>query len=176
VTSRRTDRRLERAHVGQRAHLGDDAAQLVGESARTELAEDGDEGPVVPELIVGTGVETGPHVGPLDAQVGDGGASVVELVGGGDEAHLRWSVTQVGEVGFLARAPRRLRGDVGVRAGRDDGGDGGAEAAANGGERAGAALVFDGVVEQGRDREILAAAVLEHQGGDGEEVGDVGDA
>jgi len=78
------------------------------------------------------------------------------------------------EVRLLARAPRGLGGDVGVGAGEHEAGDHGAEAAADGGEGLLAALVLDRVVQQRGDGLVLVGSVLEDEGGDGEEVGDVG--
>jgi hypothetical protein len=118
-------------------------------------------------------VEALPHAGAEGAEVGDGGAGVVELVGGGDQAHRSWGRAQVLEVRLLARAPGGLRRDVGVRARCHDVGDDGAEAAADGSEGLRAALVLDRVVEEGGDGLVFVAAVLEDEGGDGQEVGDV---
>jgi hypothetical protein len=76
---------------------------------------------------------------------------------------------QVLEVFLLPRPPRRLFPDnVRVATSLDNGGDARAEVGLDVLEPGLAALVLDRVVEQRRDRLVLVAAVLDHQGRDPE--------
>ena len=104
----------------------------------------------------------------------------MQLVAGGDEQHVGAGLAgEVGQVPLPALAPGRapLAGDgSGVGAAQDDAGDVVAEGVADlAFDRCAVVAVLDGVVQQAGDRGVLAAAVLEHDGGDGHEVGEVGD-
>lgn len=82
-----------------------------------------------------------------------------------------------GDKGLLALLPvpgRVAAGGERVGAGGDGGGYPLAKALANGGQGGLAALVLDGIVQQRRDRVVLAGAVLQRQAGDRHQVGDVG--
>ena len=80
------------------------------------------------------------------------------------------------DVGLLALEPRLLRRRPGIGAVLDDAGDGVAEAAADVLEPRPPALVLRRVVQQRGDGLVLGAAVVEDDGGDREEVGQIGGA
>src|SRR5215203_782079 len=100
----------------------------------------------------------------------------MQLVRGGDEAYGTRGVREVGQVAFLALAPRWFRGLVSVRAAvhylRDSVSEPGTDLL----EPRLAALVFGGVVQEGGDHLVFRAAVLAHDGGHRQQVGDVGGA
>jgi hypothetical protein len=104
--------------------------------------------------------------------IGQRGARVVELVGGGDALDRRRRLAQVRHVRLLVGAPA-VPG-VARGAGGDDRGHRAAELALDARERARAALILDRVVEQRRARLVLAASVLEHQAAHAEQVRQVG--
>src|SRR2546430_1087615 len=94
-----------------------------------------------------------------------------ERVGEQDQACRSWRLGEVLEVALLPLAPRRLGVGVGVGAGFDESSDAITEACAD--RVAGApvvGVVLDGVVEQGRDRLVFVATLLEYDGGDGHQV------
>src|SRR6266540_6866995 len=99
----------------------------------------------------------------------------VDLVHERDAHDLRRCRREMLDVLLLARTPGRLRHDVGVAAARDDLRHVVAEAGADVDQALGPALVFDRVVEERRDRLLLAASVFQHERGNAEQMGHVGD-
>jgi hypothetical protein len=97
------------------------------------------------------------------------------LSAGGHEDRVVGLAGHRRNVGLLPRAPGRLRSCLGVRAGKDDVCDAVAETRPDLRRGRRAALVLHDVVEEGGDGLILAAAMLEHERSDGEEMRDVGD-
>src|SRR3954447_25094326 len=72
-------------------------------------------------------------------------------------------IAQVFDVGLLALAPGRLRRYIRIRARLHDGANPFAEQLADSRQRALAALVLDGVVQERGDRLVLVAAVVQYE-------------
>jgi hypothetical protein len=147
-----------------------------GHQAVGAVAENVEDGAVIPQCAVATSGETVEDGVAVKAIFGEDGADVVKFVGRGDEARVVVGVGEMGEVVELALLPWRLGNRVGVGAAFDDASDAIAEAVAELGEHRFAPAVFDNVVKQGRDGLIFIASGFEDERGDGHEVGDVGDA
>src|SRR5436309_2558853 len=125
---------LSPAGVREALELTHDALQLVEQWAEPRVvAAPGlgvEQGAVVPEGALPAAGEAAPERLAEAAVVGEDGAGVVELVGGGDDEHGGRRVPEMGDVGFLPCPPGRFGDDLGVGAAIDDGGDGLAEALA----------------------------------------------
>ena len=112
-------------------------------------------------------------------QIPDEIAQVMPLVAGGDELARASGLGKIREKAILALAPGTFVGaglvGEGVRAVEDDAEDGLAEALADRTLAVASLLparrVLEGVVEQGGDRFVGAAAALDHEALNGEEVG-----
>lgn len=100
---------------------------------------------------------------------------VVQFVARGDESDGVRRPANVSNVCLLALSPRRLRQDVGVAARLDDLGDRSSEPFLDECCRARAALIFDGIMKDRRDRLVLRCAMLQSQARDREQVRDVRD-
>src|SRR6266545_7975401 len=163
-----------KSHTCDLLELADHAVELVHERAPADLAEGVHERAVIPEVIR-VGIEPSPQFLPHQAVVEEHRARVVNLVRERDAHDLRRCRREMLDVLLLARTPGRLRHDVGVAAARDDLRHVVAEAGADVDQTLGPALVFDRVVEKRRDRLLLAASVFQHERGNAEQMGHVGD-
>jgi len=110
------------------------------------------------------------------AIVGEDFAGVGQLVGGGDEANVFRFVRDLFDVGALSLAPFAFfTGDfVRIRAAIDDARYAVAEFFSNFVEAREAALVLDGIVQQRGDDFVFAATMLNDDGGNAEQVANVG--
>jgi len=152
-----------------------DAIEFLDKETVAPLAEDRDKLPVVPECAVLAAVETSPYRLAVAAEVRKDGAGVVQLVGGGHAKDLRAGSAQMFEILHLPLEPGRLRVLVRVRAAVHDLDHLVAEAAADLLPCRISALILDGVVQESSDGFVLADAILQDEGGNGEKVRDVGD-
>ena len=142
--------------------------------------EDVDHAVVVPDLARGALTEHAPELPAAQAGVAHGCPQVGQLVGHRHPeqrfGQIAVGMRQVIQVGALAQPPVRLLGPRladGVAAAEHDLRDGLAEAAADVFEPGRPAPILHGVVQHGGDGLVLAAAVLEHEGGDPEQVRNV---
>src|SRR6266511_2247614 len=163
-----------KSHTCDLLELADHAVELVHERAPADLAEGVHERAVIPEVIR-VGIEPSPQFLPHHPVVEEHRARVVNLVRERDAHDLRRCRREMLDVLLLARTPGRLRHDVGVAAARDDLRHVVAEAGADVDQALGPALVFDRVVEERRDRLLLAASGFQHERGNAEQMGHVGD-
>lgn len=146
-----------------------------GEEVVGGFLEEFDGAVVVPEGAVAPAAEALPDEITLEAVVAEDGAEVVELVGSRDEVNGLIGGGEMAEVTLLALAPRGFGFAFGIATGEDNGKDTVTEAGADGFAMV-LAVVLDDIVEEGGDGFLLVGAIFEGDGGDGEQVGKVGDA
>lgn len=170
---RAEDEARSSARLGFGCKAGDRARQPVGQRSGQCFGEDAGQGAVVPACAFGAALEAPPKRVAQKQVVREDGLGVVSLVGQGHQLGTRRLAWQGDEVGFLAVPPGRLGRAPGVGAVRNDPGNLIAEGCPDLGKGRGTALVLRRVVQQGSDCLVLIAAVLDHQGGDAHEMGDV---
>src|SRR4051794_610643 len=170
----RRPRKPSAGAVDQPLQLPRGPAELVGERAGAERAESGRERRVVPADVLGALAVAGPLLLTANVVAADHAAGVVELVGDRDQQGSLGCLVETRDVLLLAPAPRRPRLAVAVGALVDDVGNRVAVAPADVAQALNSALVLHRVVEQGGDRLVLRATVLDHEARDTQQVRDIG--
>jgi hypothetical protein len=168
---------MNREGVGlcERFELADDAVELVEQRGVAMGAQDVGDAAEIPERAGLAAGETVPDERADLPMVFERRTGVVQFVGRSDEPDAGRGGAKMIEKGLFAGLPRRLDRLIGVAAGADEIGDRVAEATTDFGERGGASLVFDGVMQQGGDGFVLAAAMFQNERSHGKKVRDVRD-
>ena len=160
--------------------VGDAFHELAGERVLEALGQKRAHGGQIPQGAITTAFESLPGFGTMETKVGKQTAGVVEFVGSDDQEDGGVGLLKVAEMGFLAVFPRWLWRGFRIGAGVHHNDHTRAkefeEAVA---QQRGAAdflgAVLDGVVQKRGDGLVFVTTVFEDEGGDGEQVGDVGD-
>src|SRR5207247_1274781 len=152
-----------------------DAVKFLGQEADTPLLVGDGQSTVVPESPVSATVEAFPERLTERTVVRQDRAGVVQLVGRRHPQDFRGSRALVGDVLLLPLSPGWLGYRLGVRAAFHDAGDVVTEAATDLFQPVAPSLILDGVVQEGSDCLVLAAAVLQDQRADGKEMADIRD-
>lgn len=163
-----------RGGAGEALEFGDDAVELVHDGRGARGAKFIYKRAEIPERALFAAFEARPDFIPDGAKVAEYFASVVDFVGGGDQADVGRRFADMPQIIFFALAPGRLGVGKGVAAALDDARDAAAELVADLGETRAASLVFDRVVEEGGDGGVLVTTVFKDDGSDAQEVPDVG--
>jgi hypothetical protein len=139
-------------------------------------AENIDQRSVIPERAFPAALEAGEHRVAFHAIVGENLARVSEFVGSGNQLDVSALVSHLGDVSAFSLVPVAFFAGnfIGIRATIYDARHAFAEFFANFIEAREAALVLNGIVQQRGDHFVFAAAVLNHDGRDTEQMADVG--
>ncbi len=161
--------------LGQGLELRNDAVELLNERIASRLPKNIHQSAVIPErslLAAGEAVEDSVA---FEAIIGEDFAGVGEFVRGGDQVDIGRLVDQPGDVFALAFVPFALLAGNFVRVGTavDDTRDVPAKFSADFVEAREAALVLDGVMQECGDDFVFAAAMLNDDGGDSEQMADI---
>jgi hypothetical protein len=151
------------------------AVEFVDERIRSRLAENIDQCAVVPERALLAASEAAENEIAFCAIVGEDFPGVGQFVGGGNEPDVFGRVRDLLDVGALSFTPFPFfTGDfVRIGAAIDDARDAFAEFFADFIEAREAALILDGIVQKGGDDFVFAAAVLNDDGRNTEQVTDI---
>src|SRR5260370_42234403 len=162
--------------LGEVLKLGHDAVEFVNERTRSRFAKNINQSAVIPQRAVLAAAEAGENGVAFHAIVRENFAGVGQFVRGGNKPDVFGLVRDFFNVSALSLAPIPLfAGDfVGIRTAIDDARDAITKFFADFVEARKAALVFDSVVQQRRDDFILAATVLNDDGGNSEQMTYVG--
>ena len=157
------------------------SCRLISQLAGPPFAEFVGKAAIVPERFVARLAETGPDVfADIGlSQIAKDCAGIMDLVRERDAQNVFIGGVEMRQIGLFSLLPVRLSlafGGVGkaVRARRHNSGDAIAEPVADILQPRLAALILHAIVQQGGDRKVLIAAILENGGRDGKEMRNIG--